>query len=93
MKHDDLCELGNKFSSITSSSCRCASRAYGKDPLPEVLPPLEPAMTERPTYMPNGMQIIPTRWFPLTGPDQDERQLRAAMAYIWNTYGPHSRFR
>jgi hypothetical protein len=35
MRHDASCERNDVVPSIYSSGCKCASRAYAADPLPE----------------------------------------------------------
>ena len=36
MRHDESCERGNPVATIYGLGCQCASRAYARDPLPEL---------------------------------------------------------
>jgi hypothetical protein len=40
MVHDESCELGDVVATIYSSGCKCASRAYAADPLPDDWTPI-----------------------------------------------------
>jgi len=40
MRHDESCERGDVVPSIYSSGCKCASRAYKADPLPDDVTPI-----------------------------------------------------
>jgi len=40
IKHDFLCERDTTLSTYLGSGCKCASRAYQRDPLPDDVTPI-----------------------------------------------------
>ena len=40
MRHDQDCELNQVVATIYSTGCKCASRAYKRDPLPNDWTPI-----------------------------------------------------
>lgn len=40
MRHDLLCERGTAVATYLGSGCKCGSRAYARDPLPDDTAPI-----------------------------------------------------
>ena len=40
MRHDQLCERNATLATYLGSGCKCATRAYARDPLPDDVTPI-----------------------------------------------------
>jgi hypothetical protein len=40
VRHDSQCELGTTLATYLSSGCKCAARAWERDPLPDDVTPI-----------------------------------------------------